>query len=136
MSLRCFIQTQAPIPGSTAQPVRYPACEWLDDDGSVHPQHPMNRFVCSWLTSDITSVERCQEVLDAMAQIDAGQLSQWFADGDAFCVDFSAGGVQFNQSNVGPEMTAWWNMPQGHFSNVCVASMVHEWLSFLVKFNS
>jgi hypothetical protein len=131
MSLRCFIQTQAPIPGSTAQPVRYPACEWLDDDGSVHPLHPLNRFVCSWLTSDITSVERCQEVLDAMAQIDAGQLSQWFADGNAFCVDFSAGGVQFNQSNVGPEDKTYWNQLAGRLTLPDLKALLSTWRDFL-----
>ena len=53
MPLRCFIQTQAPIPGTAAQPVRYPACEWVGDAGEVDLQHPFNRFVCSWLTSDM-----------------------------------------------------------------------------------
>ena len=133
MSLRCFIQTQAPISGSTAQPVRYPACEWVGDDGAVDPQHPLNRFVCSWLTSDVSDVARCQEVLDAMAQIESGQRAQWFADGNAFCVDFKASGLQFNQSNVGPDDTDWWNLPEGRFSLPEVKAVLHAWCDFLSK---
>ena len=131
MSLRCFIQTQAPIPGSGAQPVCYPACEWVDDDGAADPQHPLNRFVCSWLTSDVNTVERCLQVLDAIAQIEAGQRAPWFADGDAFGVDFSASGVQFNQSNVGPEDTAWWNPSEGRFKLADVNALLGLWRDFL-----
>ncbi len=133
MSLRCFTETQAPIPGGTAQPVRYPACEWVGDDGAIDPQHPLNRFVCSWLTSDVSDVARCQEVLDAMAQIESAHRAQWFADGDAFCVNFSANGVQFNQSHIGPEDVEWWNSPLGHFSMDCVRSTLQEWLTYLIK---
>jgi hypothetical protein len=133
MSLRCFIQTQAPIPSSTAQPVRYPACEWVGDDGAVDLQHPLNRFVCSWLTSDVSDVARCQEILDAMAQIESGQRAQWFADGNAFCVAFSANGVQFNQSHVGPEDVEWWNIPLGHFPMDFVTSTLQVWLTYLIK---
>jgi len=135
MSLRCFTQTQAPIPGSGAQPVCYPACEWVDDDGAVDQQHPLNRFVCSWLTSDVNTVERCQEVLDAMAQVQMGQRSQWFADGDAFCVDFSASGVQFNQSNVGPEDKTYWNQPDGRFTLYELIEICTSWLNFLESFD-
>ena len=111
--------------------MRYPACEWVDDDGAADPQQPLNRFVCSWLTSDVNTVERCQEVLDAIAQIEAGQRTQWFADGDAFGVDFSASGVQFNQSNVGPEDTAWWNLPEGRFNLAEVNVLLRLWHDFL-----
>ena len=131
MPLRCLIQEQAPVPGSAAQPVRYPACEWVGDDGAVDQQHPLNRFVCSWLTSDVSTVERCQEVLDAMGQIESGQHVQWFADGDAFNVDFSANGVQFNQSNVGPEDATWWNLAEAKFSSDVVQALLKSWLVFL-----
>lgn len=131
MSLRCFTQTQAPVPGSTAQPVRYPACEWVGYAGAVDQQHPLNRFVCSWLTSDLNTVERCQEVLDAIAQIEAGQRTQWFADGDAFGVDFSATGVQFNQSNVGPEDIGYWNQPEARFTLVQVEELLRAWRDYL-----
>ena len=135
MSLRCFIQTQAPIPGSTAQPVRYPACEWVGHDGAVDDQHPLNRFVCSWLTSDVNTVARCEEVLDAIAQMEAGQRAQWFADGDAFCVDFSVDSVQFNQSNVEPEDTDWWNLPEGRFTLAEVKTKLYAWRDFLAQPN-
>ena len=135
MSLRCFIQTQAPIPGSTAQPVRYPACEWVGHDGAVDDQHPLNRFVCSWLTSDVNTVARCEEVLDAIAQMEAGQRAQWFADGDAFCVDFSVDSVQFNQSNVEPEDTDWWNLPEGRFTLAEVKTKLSAWRDFLAQPN-
>jgi len=133
MSLRCFIETQAPIPGGTAQPVRYPACEWVGDDDAIDPQHPLNRFVCSWLTSDVSDVARCQEVLDAMAQIESAHRAQWFADGDAFCVDFSANGVQFNQSNVGPDDTDWWNLPEARLTLAEVKVVLQAWRDFLAK---
>ena len=131
MPLRCLIQHQAPVPGTSAQPVYFPACEWLGDAGVVDHAHPLNRFVCSWLTSDVNTVERCQEVLDAIAQIEAGQRTPWFADGDAFGVDFSASGVQFNQSNVGPEDTAWWNPSEGRFKLADVNALLGLWRDFL-----
>jgi hypothetical protein len=131
MSLRCFIQTQAPVPGSGAQPVHYPACEWVGDDGTVDHLHPLNRFVCSWLTSDLNTVARCQEVLDAIAQIQAGQCAQWFADGDAFCVDFSASGVQFNQSHIGPDDGTYWNQLEGRLTSAQVHDAVFKWKFFL-----
>ncbi len=131
MPLRCLIQTQEPVPGSGALPVRYPACEWVGDDGSVDHLHPLNRFVCSWLTSDINTVERCQEALGAIAQIEAGQCTHWFADGDAFCVGFSVDSVQFNQSNVEPEDTAWWNLPEAKFRPDFVQGILESWLIFM-----
>ena len=133
MSLRCFIQTQAPIPGSTAQPVRYPACEWVDDDGAVDDQHPLNRFVCSWLTSDMTVLQRCDEVLDAMVQIEDATRTEWFVDGDAFNVDLQAKGVQFNSSNVEPEDADWWNLPEGRFTLAEVKTKLYAWRDFLAQ---
>jgi hypothetical protein len=131
MSLRCFIQTQAPVPGSAAQPVHYPACEWVGDNGTVDHQHPLNRFVCSWLTSDMADVAHCDEVLHAMTQIEDGTREKWFVDGDAFNVDMQADGVQFNQSNVGPEDTAYWNQPEGHFTWLEVKALLCAWRDFL-----
>ncbi len=133
MSLRCFIQTQAPIPGSTAQPVRYPACEWVGHDGAVDDQHPLNRFVCSWLTSDVNTVARCEEVLDAIAQIEDATRTEWFVDGDAFNVDLQAKGVQFNPSNVGPEDADWWNLPEGRFTLAEVKTKLSAWRDFLAQ---
>ena len=133
MPLRCFIEEQAPVPGSAAQPVRYPACEWVGDDGAVDQQHPLNRFVCSWLTSDLNTLERCQEVCNAISQIESDQCAQWFADGDAFCVDVSAHGVQFNPSHVGPEDTAYWNQLEGRFSPIKVKAMLSVWRDFLAQ---
>ena len=131
MSLRCFIQTQAPIPGTAAQSVRYPICEWVGEGGWVDHSHPMNRFVCSWLTSDVNTVARCDEVLEAIAQLEAGERAQWFADGDAFCVDFSASGVQFNQSQVGPDDTAFWNQAAGRLAMLDVNALLCAWRDFL-----
>jgi hypothetical protein len=133
MSLRCFIQTQAPVPGTDAQPVHYPACEWVEDDGSVDQQHPLNRFVCSWLTSDMADLQRCGEVLRAFEQIKAGTLKEWFADGDAFNVNMQTSGVQFNQSNVEPEDTAYWNQPEGRFTWLEVKGLLHAWRDFLAQ---
>ena len=132
MPLRCFIQEQLPVPGSAAQLVRYPACEWVGEDGRVDHHHPRNRFLSSWLTSDVSHVARCQEVLDAMARIET-PLAQWFADGDAFCVDFSARGVQLNQSNVGPEDKAYWNLPEARFTLSEVAECLRLWRDFLAQ---
>jgi len=131
MSLRCFIQTQAPVPGSAAQPVRYTACEWVGDDGTVDHQHPLNRFVCSWLTSDMADVAHCDEVLQAMMRIKDGTRKEWFVDGDAFNVDMQADGVQFNQGNVGPEDTAYWNQPEGRFTWLEVKTLLCAWRDFL-----
>ena len=129
-----FFHHQAlPVPGSSAKPVSYPVCEWRGPKGHASDDalHPLNRFVCSWLTSDVSTVERCQEVLDAMGQIESGQHVQWFADGDAFNVDFSANGVQFNQSNVGPEDATWWNLAEAKFSSDVVQALLKSWLVFL-----
>lgn len=132
MPLRCFIQEQAPIPGSAAQPVRYPACEWVGDDGALDLDHPLNRFVCSWLTSDMTEVSRCDEVLEAMTQIEDATRTAWFVDGDAFNVDMQASGVQFNPSHVGPEDLAYWNLSEGYFSVAEVATLLRAWRDDLV----
>ena len=131
MSLRCFIQTQAPLPGSAAQPVHYPACEWVGDDGTVAHQHPLNRFVCSWLTSDMADVAHCDEVLHAMTQIEDGAREKWFVDGDAFNVDMQADGVQFNQSNVDSDDLAYWNQPEGRFTWLEVKALLCAWRDFL-----
>ena len=131
MSLHCFIQTQAPIPGSTAQPVRYPACEWVGDDGTVDQKHPLNRCVCSWLTSDVVEVARCDEVLHAMMQIEVGTRKEWFVDGDAFHVDIRINGVQFNQSNVSAQDTAYWNQTEGQFTVSEVTTLLLAWRDFL-----
>ncbi len=131
MSLRCFIQEQAPIPGSGAQPVRYPACEWRGPRAELELRDPLNRFVCAWLTSDVNTVERCHEVLQAMGEIESGQRAQWFADGDAFCVDLTDQGVQFNPSHIGPQDTAFWNQPDGRFTLLQVKTWLLDWQRFL-----
>jgi hypothetical protein len=133
MSLRCFIQTQAPVPGSAAQPVHYPACEWVGDDGTVDHQHPLNRFVCSWLTSDMADVAYCDEVLHAMTQIEDGTREKWFVDGDAFNMDMAINGVQFNQSNVDSDDLAYWNQPEGRFAWLEVKALLHAWRDFLAQ---
>lgn len=131
MSLRCFIQTQAPVPGSAAQSVHYPACEWVCDDGTVDHQHPLNRLVCSWLTSDMADVAHCDEVLHAMTQIEDGAREKWFVDGDAFNVDMAINGVQFNQSNVDSDDLAYWNQPEGRFTWLEVKALLCAWRDFL-----
>ena len=93
----------------------------------------MNRFVCSWLSSDMSDVSRCDEVLHALAQIERHTWTEWFADGAMYCVDFKTHGVQFNQSNVGPEDTAWWNLPEGRFSLAEVKDVVRAWRDFLAQ---
>jgi hypothetical protein len=130
-----FHRQELPVPGSTAKPMAYPACEWRVPHGDVADphSHPMNRFVCSWLTSDMADVARCDEALDALAQLDAHSLTEWFADGDMFCVDFKPSGVQFNQSNVGPDDTDYWNLPEGRFALSEVNALLHAWRDFLVK---
>ena len=133
MPLRCFIEEQAPVPGSAAQPVRYSACEWVSDDGTVDHQHPLNRFVCSWLTSDMAELLRCDEVLQMLAQIEDTTRTEWFVDGDAFNVDMQANGVQFNLSNVGPEDTDWWNLSEGRFAIAEVKAMLNAWRDFLAQ---
>ena len=131
MPLRCFIQEQAPIPGTVAQPVRYPVCEWVGDDGPVDVQHPLNRFVCAWLTSDVNTLERCQEVQAVLAQVASGQRAHGAVDGDAFNVDVQPQGVQFNFSHVGPDDLAWWNLPQGRFSISAVRDVLSAWGQYL-----
>ena len=131
MSLRCFIQTQAPVPGSTAQPVHYPACEWVGEGAEVDVCHPLNRFVCAWLTSDVNTVERCQDVLAALGQVASGQRTHWAVDGDAFNVDVYAHGLQFNFSHVGPDDQGWWNLPEGCFAIAQVRELVSTWCQYL-----
>jgi hypothetical protein len=131
MSLRCFIHIQAPMPNSGAQPVHYPACEWVGDDGTVDPQHPLNRWVCSWLTSDMAELQRCDEVLQVMVQIEEAVRTEWFADGDAFHVDLQTHGVQFNQSNVDSDDLAYWNRPEARFTLPEVKALLRGWRDYL-----
>jgi hypothetical protein len=134
MPFHFFDAEQLPIPGSSAASVFYPFCEWTPDDApdaTVDEAHPMNRFVCSWLTSDVDDPERCQEILDAVADLEAGTCPQWFADGDAWCVNLTPEGVQFNASNIGPEDTAWWDQPEGRFSLAVVKDALLKWQAFL-----
>ena len=130
MSLRCFMAEQAPEPSSGATPVRYPVCEWVDD-GAVDPQHPLNRCVCSWLTSDMSEVSHCDEVLHVMAQLESATRYEWFVDGDAFNVDIQASGVQFNQSNVDSGDSAYWNRPEARFSLPEVKALLQLWRDYL-----
>jgi hypothetical protein len=130
----CFYRQQLPVPGSHAQAVTYPACEWREaGDAADVSLHPRNRFVCSWLTSDVAEVSRCDEVLQAMAQIEAGNSQAWFADGDAFHVEFRAAGVQFNPSHVEPEDTAYWNQSEAWFTRAEVHTLLRAWRDFLVN---
>lgn len=133
MSLRCFIQEQEPIPGTAAHPVSYPVCEWVGHGGEVDLHHPLNRFVCAWLTSDVNTIERCQEVLAAIAQIEAGKRAQWFVDGDAFCVNFSSSGVQFNFSHVGPDDASFWNLAAAKFDLSFLRKIYLVWFKFVLK---
>jgi hypothetical protein len=131
MSLRCFIQEQAPHPGSGAKPVCYPVCEWVGDDGTVDHWHPLNRFVCSWLISDMAQVQRCDEVLHAMAQCGNATPHPYFIDGDAFNLDMQNCLVQFNASHVGPEDTLYWNQVEGQFAVEAVTTLLRAWRDFL-----
>lgn len=130
-----FHRQELPWPGSEAQPVTYPVCEWRPPEAAfldVH-KHPLNRFVCSWLTSDMTDVARCDEVLAAIRQLENQHLSEWFVDGEMFCVALTRDGVQFNQSNVGPEDVEWWNLPEGRFTLAEVHALLQLWRNFLVR---
>ena len=130
-----FYHQELPVPGSSAKPVTYPVCEWRGSQGHAHvdAQHPLNRFVCSWLTSDMADVARCDEAMSALTQLQYHSLTEWFADGDMFCVDFKLSGVQFNQSNVGPEDTEWWNLPEARFALSEVNAALKAWRDFLAK---
>jgi hypothetical protein len=128
----CFYAQQLPVPGSHAAAVTYPACEWRGDAAGVTHQ-PLNRFVCSWLTSDMAEVSRCDVVLHAMAQLEAGTLAEWFADGDAFTVDIRASGVQFNPSNISPDDAAYWNPIAGQFTLAQVKALLLAWRDFLAQ---
>lgn len=135
MHLHFFQRHEPPIAGSAAQPVRYAACEWRcpDDDSMPKHEHPMNRFVCSWLTSDMAEVVRCDEALDAIEKIETQALTEWYADGEMFCVDFARNSVQFNQSNVGPEDTDWWNLPEARFTLSDVKFALQAWRDYLAQ---
>ena len=136
MPLRCFIQEQAPIPGTAAHPVHYPMCEWVGDEGQVDLRHPLNRWVCSWLTSDMAELQRCDDVLQVMTQIEDARRSEWFVDGDAFAVDLHAHAVQFNLSHVTPEDAAYWNQPDGQFTLPTVKAVLLVWRDFLAVSHS
>jgi hypothetical protein len=41
--------------------------------------------------------------------------------------------VQFNQSNVGPDDTDYWNLPEGRFALSEVNALLQAWRDFLVK---
>lgn len=131
-NFHCFYREQLPVPGSHAQAVTYPACEWreLGETGDV-AMHPLNRFVCSWLTSDMSEVPRCEEVLQVMHPIETGDCEVWFVDGDAFSVELRSTCVQFNPSHVGPDDTAYWNQPEGRFTWVEVHTLLRAWRDFL-----
>ena len=135
MNLHFFQRQEQTMPGSLAQPVTYPACEWRSPhaEAELDHTHPFNRFLCSWLTSDMADVTRCDEVLGAMDQLASGALTEWYADGDMFCVDFKPSGVQFNQSNVGPEDTDWWNLPEARFDLPDVKAALQAWRDYLVR---
>jgi hypothetical protein len=130
-----FYHQELPVPGSTAKPVTYPVCEWRAPKGHVSDdaQHPLNRFVCSWLTSDMAELPRCDEVLQMIAQIENATRQEWFVDGDAFNVNMQANGVQFNPSNVGSEDTDWWNLPEGRFTLAEVKALLLAWRDFLAQ---
>jgi hypothetical protein len=132
-NIRFFYRQALPVPGSGAKPVTYPACEWrATQASSIDVQtHPWNRFVCSWLTSDMADVARCDEILHAIAQLKEFRLNEWFADGEMFCVTLHREGVQFNQSNVGPEDTDWWNLPEGRFALAEISLALMAWRDFL-----
>jgi hypothetical protein len=76
-----FHHQELPVPGTTAKPVSYPVCEWRAPKGDAMDadQHPLNRFVCSWLTSDMAEVARCDEALQALAQLESHSIPEWFA---------------------------------------------------------
>lgn len=133
--LHFVYRQQLPVPGSLAQAVRYPACEWRTPAGDATDaaHHPWNRFVCNWLTSDMADVSRCDEVLQTMSEIEAGTRKTWFVDGDAFNVDIQAHGLQFNPSNVGPEDTAYWKQPEGQFTLTEVKAALRLWRDFLAQ---
>jgi hypothetical protein len=68
-----------------------------------------------------------------MDQLASGALTEWYADGDMFCVDFKPSGVQFNQSNVDPEDTDWWNLPEGRFDLSDVKAALQAWRDYLMR---
>jgi hypothetical protein len=106
----------------------------VGNGGAVDHQHPLNRFVCSWLTSDMADVTRCDEVLHAVAEIEDAKRKAWFVDGDAFNVDMQASGVQFNQSHVVLEDTAYWNQSEACFRLKQVSALLGLWRQYLADF--
>jgi hypothetical protein len=104
----------------------------MSDDGTVDQLHPLNRFVCSWLSSDMVELSHCDQVLQMMAQLEVNALKEWFVDGDAFNVDMRIKGVQFNQSNVTPKDTAYWNHPEGKFTLAQLKTLMLAWREYLI----
>ncbi len=135
MNFYFFQRQERAMPGSLAKTITYPACEWRSPEGEsdLMQTHPFNRFLCSWLTSDMSELTRCAEVLEAIDQLESGSQAAWYADGDMFCVDFTRHGVQFNQSNVGPEDTEWWNLPEARFQLSDVKAALQAWRDYLVR---
>ena len=127
----CFWSQQLPIPGSMAKAVTYPMCEWRASGFPAEATHPLNRFVCNWLASDMTDVARCDEVLDVMTQLQNGHCKSWFVDGDGFNVDMHTSFVQFNLSHVGPEDLTCWNQLEGQFKLNEVQRLLRVWRDFL-----
>jgi hypothetical protein len=139
--LHFFYRQELPFPSSSGNAnskatTRYPACEWRPSeatDALEIDRHPMNRFLCSWLTSDMAEVDKCDEALSAMDALLKHDDAQWFADGHAFLVDFKTTGVQFNQSNVTPDDVDWWNQPEGQFTLQQVQDALRQWRDFLTQ---
>lgn len=131
--LHCYLAELLPVPGSPAKAVRYPVCEWR---GAGHTRdaamHPLNRFVCSWLTSDMADLSRCDDVLQAITQLEAGAYPAWYVDGDAFNVTMQVSGVQFNASHVGPDDAGYWNSAEGRFTLADIKNSLHTWRDFLL----
>jgi hypothetical protein len=81
----------------------------------------------------MVELQRCDEVLQMMAEIEDATRTEWFVDGDSFNVDMQANSVQFNQSNVGPEDTAYWNQSEARFAWLEVKAMLNAWRDFLAQ---
>lgn len=143
--LHFFYRQELPFTSSSGNAnskgaTRYPACEWRPSevtDALEINRHPMNRFLCSWLTSDMVEATKCNEALSAidalLNQKKFNNKSEWFADGHAFLVDFKTSGVQFNQSNVTPDDVDWWNQPEGQFTLQQVQDALRQWRDFLTQ---
>lgn len=133
--LHFFHRQEHPVPGSSARPVTYPACAWRGThaEGQDLAMHPLNRFVCSWLTSDMTDVAHCNAVLYAFTQLENHHIAQWFVDGPMFAVDCSPHAVQFNASHVGPADAEFWNLPEARFALGDVKAYLQAWRDFLAR---